>query len=346
MKFVKYILFFLLIAFVGGSLYLATLDGHYEVKRTRVIQVPIEVAFDAINDYKTWEHWGPWNETDSTIVYTFSKKNIGLGASFAWKADSGNGNMENLASTTNEKIQDITHFEGKGVVNGTWQFKKVADGVEITWKMDGKLPILARFMTAKMDTEIGQMLERGLELLDDYLQKEMKVFNIKSVGLVDYDGGYYLYRTTSCRLDEVEIKMNEILANLNTFMKANLIESAGKPFNIIHKWDDVMQTAMFSTCIPIKESLTIHDKTVMLGMMNQQRVFKTILRGHYNNSSEAWETAYKNLAVQGFVTKSNANPFEVYITNKNEVPNPAQWIKEIYIPIEDEINLSTSRDGN
>ncbi|MDP2087814.1 MAG: SRPBCC family protein [Flavobacteriaceae bacterium] len=335
MKILKYILFLLLMAFVGSSLYLATLNGHYEVKRTRIIQVPIEVAFDAVNDYKTWEHWDPWNETDSTIVYTFPEKTIGFGATFTWKADSGNGNMENLASIPNEKIQDITHFEGKGVVNGTWQFKKVAEGVEITWKMNGELPFLARFMAAKMDPEIGQMLERGLELLDEYLQKEMKVFSVESVGLVDYGGGYYLYQTTSCRFDEVENKMNEIFANLDTFMKANHIESAGKPFNINHKWDDVMQTAMFSTCIPIKEKLITTDKTVMVGMMNPQRTFKTILRGNYNNSTEAWETAYKNLAVQGFVTKLTGEPFEVFVTNPKEVPNPAKWIKEIYIPIEE-----------
>ncbi|MDP3353413.1 MAG: GyrI-like domain-containing protein, partial [Flavobacteriaceae bacterium] len=168
-----------------------------------------------------------------------------------------------------------------------------------------------------------------------YLQKNMKEFNIESVGAVDYSGGYYLYQTTSCRFDEIGPKMQGIISNLDTFMKSNNIETAGNPFSIIHKWDDVMQTSMFSVCIPIKERLITTDKTVMVGMMEPQRVFKSVLKGDYSNLFLAWETAYKNLAVQGFVTKLNGEPFEVYITNKNEVPNPAKWITEIYIPIEE-----------
>jgi effector-binding domain-containing protein len=334
MKYLKYILFLLLIAFVGGSLYLATLDGHYEVKRTRLVKAPLEVAFEVVNDYKTWKYWGPWNETDSTIVYAFPENTVGVGATFSWKANSGDGNMENLVTVLNDSIKDITFFDGKGTVNGTWKFKKVEEGVEITWEMTGEMPFMARFMAVKMEAEIGPMLERGLELLDTYLQKNMKEFKIESFGVVDYGGGYYLYQTTSCRFDEVGPKMQEILFNLEAFMKINNIETAGKPFTIIHKWDDVMQTSMFSTCIPIKERLITTDKTVMVGMMEPQRVFKSVLKGDYSNLFLAWETAYKNLAVQGFVTKLNGEPFEVYITNKNEVPNPAKWITEIYIPIE------------
>ena len=334
MKILKYLLFVLLIASVGGSLYLATLDGHYEVKRTRLIKAPVDVAFEVVNDYKTWQFWGPWNETDTTIVYTFPQKTVGIGATFSWKAASGDGNMENIASVLNDSIQEITYFDGKGTVNGTWQFKKVEDGVEITWKMNGEMPFMARFMAAKMDTEIGPMLEKGLELLETYLQKNMKEFKIESVGPVDYGGGYYLYQTTSCRFDEIGSKMQGIISNLETFMKSNHIETAGKSFTIIHKWDEVMQTSMFSTCIPIKERLITTDKTVLVGMMEPQRVFKTVLNGDYSNLFVAWETAYKNLAVQGFVTKPTGELFEVYITNKNEVPNPAKWITEIYIPIE------------
>lgn len=324
----------MLITFVGGSLYLATLDGHYEVKRTHLINAPIEVAFDVVNDYKTWEQWGPWNETDSTIVYTFPEKTVGVGATFFWKASSGDGNMENLVSVLNDSIQDITYFDGKGIVNGTWKFKKAAKGVEVTWKMNGEMPFMARFMATKMETEIGPMLERGLNLLETYIQKNMQEFSIESFGAVDYSGGYYIYQTTSCRFDEIGSQMNGIISNLETFVESNNIEAAGKPFSIIHKWDDVMQTAMFSACIPIKERLITTDKTVMVGMMEPQRVFKTILKGDYSNLFAAWETAYKNIAVQGLVTKLNAEPFEVYITNKNEVPNPAKWITEIYIPIE------------
>lgn len=334
MKILKYILFFLLILFVGGSLYLATLDGTYDVKRTRVIKAPVSLVFSIVNDYKTWQYWGPWQEIDSTIVYEFPSTTVGVGATYSWKGSSGNGSMENIATVFNESIDDVVHFEGQGDASGYWRFKKMEEGVEVTWGIKGEMPFLARFMAAKMDAEVGPMFERGLELLQNYVIKEMKVFSIVSTGAVDYGGGYYLFQTTSCKFDEVSSKMQEIFQNLNVFMQSNNIAAAGKPFNLNHKWDEAMQTAIFSCCIPIKERLITTDKTVQVGIMNPQRVFKTILTGHYDNSNQAWETAYKNLEIQGFKAAPKGEPFEVFITHPEEEPNPAKWITEIYIPIE------------
>lgn len=334
MKVFKYLLFLLLIVFVGGALYLATLDGKYDVQRTRIIKAPVEVAFNVVNDYKTWPEWGPWEEMDSTLVYTFPDKTVGVGASYSWVGDSGSGSMENLAVVPNESIDDVIHFKGQGDAKGYWRFKKVEDGVAVTWGMKGEMPFFARFMAAKMEEEVGPMFERGLELLDAYLQKEMSVYSIESVGAVDYGGGYYIYQTTSCKFDEIEAKMHGIFAKLEKFMKENNIEAAGKPFNLNHKWDEALKTAIFSTCIPVKERIITTDKMVMVGMMSPQKTFKTVLKGHYNNSYEAWEKAYKNLETAGFKPKATGEPFEVYVTNPEEVPNPAHWITEIYIPIE------------
>jgi DNA gyrase inhibitor GyrI len=316
---------------------LASLNGKYDVQRTRVIKAPLEVAFDVVNNYKTWQYWGPWKEIDSTIVYDFPEKTVGVGATYSWKGDSGSGSMENLVSVMNDSINDIIHFEGQGDAYGYWRFKKVADGVEVTWGMKGEMPFIARFMAAKMDGEVGPMFERGLELLENYVAKEMKVFSVESTGVVDYGGGYYLYQTTSCKFDEIDSKMQGIFENLETFMISNNIEAAGKPFNLNHKWDEAMQTAIFSTCIPIKERLITTDKMVQVGIMKPQKVFKTVFTGHYDNSYMAWETAYKNLETQGFKAKLTGEPFEVYITNPEEVPNPAKWVTEIYIPIDESL---------
>ena len=75
----------------------------------------------------------------------------------------------------------------------------------------------------------------------------------------------------------------------------------------------------------------------MIGIIKPQRTFKTVLKGDYSNAFTAWESAYKNLEIAGFKVKENAMPFEVFVTNPQEVPNPTKWITEIYIPIEDEL---------
>lgn len=339
MKILKYLLFFLLIAFVGGSFYLATLNGTYIIKKSRTINVPVDVAFEIVNDYKTWQYWAPWNKTDAKIVYNFPENTVGVGATFSWKSTNGNGNIENLASALNDSIQDITHFDGKGKANGTWRFIKTAEGVEITWEMKGKIPFFTRFMASKMDAEIGDMLENGLEMLANYLQNELKKFSIETVGAFNYSGGYYVYQTTSSQFQDINYKTNELILNLRSLMKNNAIIAHGMPFNLYHKRDNLLKMAVFSTGIPIQSEIILTDKNLMIGILQPQRTFKTVLKGDYSNAITAWETAYKNLETAGFKVKETAIAFEVFVTNSEEVPNPTKWIIEIYIPIEDEIKI-------
>jgi effector-binding domain-containing protein/ribosome-associated toxin RatA of RatAB toxin-antitoxin module len=342
MKILKYLLFFLLIGFVGGSLFLSTLDGTYRVKRTILTKAPIELAFEVVNDYKTWQYWEPWNETNSTVEYSFPAQTVGVDATFSWKSTGGNGNIKNISSIPNATIQEIIYLDGKGTLNGTWQFKEVADGVEITWEIYGEMPFFTRFKSANMETETGSMLERGLALLEVYLQNELKKFSIETVGAVNYSGGYYVYQTTSGQFQDITYKTNELIVNLTGFLKNNAIMAYGKPFNIYHKRDDLLKMAVFSTGIPIQNQLILTDKTVMVGILQPQRTFKTILKGHYDNATIAWETAYKNLEIAGFKAKENGISFEVFVSNPKEVSNPTKWITEIYIPIEDEITIAPS----
>ncbi|MGB5382673.1 MAG: AraC family transcriptional regulator, partial [Lutimonas sp.] len=71
MKILKYLLLLILILIVIGAIYLATLDGKYDVSRSRVINAEPELVFNELNDYKNWEAWGPWYEQDSTIQETY-----------------------------------------------------------------------------------------------------------------------------------------------------------------------------------------------------------------------------------------------------------------------------------
>ena len=71
MKTFKYILIIFLLFIIIGSVYLATLDGNYNVIRSRTIKANPEVIFNDLNDFKNWKDWGPWYETDSTIIATY-----------------------------------------------------------------------------------------------------------------------------------------------------------------------------------------------------------------------------------------------------------------------------------
>jgi effector-binding domain-containing protein len=115
-------------------------------------------------------------------------------------------------------------------------------------------------------------------------------------------------------------------------MTDNNIEPSGKPFTINHKWDEENNTAMFSACIPVKERV-ITTGDVLTGYLEPQKVFKTVFKGDYKFSNEAWEAAYNGLTAQGFSEIVGSEPFEVYSVGPKETANPAKWVTEIYIPV-------------
>ena len=79
MKTLKYILALVAIFIIGSSIYIALLDENYDIKQTKKINIPAEIIFENINDFKNWQHWGPWYELDPTIIASFPEVTSGVG---------------------------------------------------------------------------------------------------------------------------------------------------------------------------------------------------------------------------------------------------------------------------
>lgn len=335
LKYLKYFIFLLLAAVIGIAIYGALLDSDYDIQRSCIIKAPAEVIFDNVNDFKTWENWSPWLEEDPTTVTSYKDTVSGVGATYSWKGKDGNGSIKTISAKPNEEIIQQIDFGYDSTPEIYWNFKEVDQGTEVTWGMRGEILFGEKFywlFKGGIEKNMIPHYDRGLELLEQHILKEMEKHSFEAIGAVDYGGGYYLYQTTSCKINEIEEKMNEMFPVIVAFMAENNIEASGKPFTLNHKWDEQNNTAMFSACIPVKERI-ITTGDVLTGYLKPQRTFKTIFKGDYKFANEAWEAAYKGLVAQGFTEIKGAEPFEFYVVGPNDTKNPAKWITEIYIPI-------------
>lgn len=340
MKTFKTIFLLLLILIVVGAIYLATLDGDYDVKRSRIIKANPEVVFNDLNDFKNWKDWGPWYEQDSTLQAIYPENTVGVGGSYSWTSEiDGNGSMETLKveepTSLDQQIVFKTPF-GDMKSDVYWRLEKVDEGTNVTWGMKGDMGFFFRFMTKGMVDDIGQMEERGLELLEESIQKKLKVYTIKSDGVVDYSGGFYLYTTTSTKISEMNSKFPEMMKKVGEFVTSNNVRTSGSPFTFYHKYDEENGTTMFSVCYPISERMITPKGTdILTGFMERGKYFKTTLTGSYENSGKAWESAYGEIAnILDYSIIETGEPFEVYANNTMTTPNPANLITEIYIPVE------------
>ncbi|MCB4798920.1 SRPBCC family protein [Neotamlana laminarinivorans] len=339
MKALKYLLFLFLIAIIGVAIYIAVQPNTFSFSRSRVIKAPAALLFNKVNNFKTWPDFSPWIELEPEATLTYGDTTTGVNASYAWNgAILGEGNMKTLHVEANksitQKINFIKPFESQSDIN--WTFENTNEGTKVTWAMSGKQDFMTKMYTTfagSIEENTSKDFDRGLFKLDSIATAEMKKYSIKVDGITQHGGGYYLYNTTSCKIDEIETKMQSMLPKVSAFAFKNNIKMAGAPFVYYHKWDEKNGTAMFSCCIPTSERVITTDSAILTGQLEPFNAVKTTLKGDYKNLKEAWKTAMTYIPENNLEFVENGPMLEVYQTDPTNTPNPADWITQIYIAV-------------
>ncbi|MGK0430400.1 MAG: hypothetical protein ACJARX_002077, partial [Psychroserpens sp.] len=101
MKALKYILFLLLILFIGLAIYIAVQPNDFSFERSAVIKAPTPVVYD----YREWPRFSPWLEQDTAAVLTYKDKTSGIDAGYSWDGELlGIGSMQTIDVLKNKSI--------------------------------------------------------------------------------------------------------------------------------------------------------------------------------------------------------------------------------------------------
>jgi len=340
MKTIKYILLLLLILIIGLAIYIAVQPNSFEVTRTRTINAPQSVVYNNIIDYKNWEAWNSWIEANPEIKVMLPEQTKGIGGSYSWEDEDGIGTMKTIATEPNSSITQEMQFADFPTNDVTWNLKPNDDGsTDVTWSISGKdLPFGFKAFSAimgGMEKQIGPHYERGLTMLDSVLQEEMKIYNIDVKGVTQHSGGYYIYNTMSCKFNDFEKNMKEMLPKVGAYAITNNITMAGPPFIFYHKWDEENDAVIFSCCVPTNSKIVSNDAEILTGKLESFSAVKTVLKGNYSNLKEAWETTMKYIADNNLEMVETGSMLETYLTDPMSEQNPANWVTEIYAEVKE-----------
>ena len=345
MKILKYLFFLILIVLIGAAIYVGTKDGSFDVAEARVIDAPAEVIYNNVKDFKNWQEWGPWMADDPTMEITYAEKTEGEGASYSWKSEEmGDGTMETVKVIPGKEIDQKIAFDtpmGDSQSDVYWRFDntETIGQTKVTWGMKGEQSFMEKayftfFAEDNMDAEMKKMYESGLTKLDSVVTKEMKKFTINVDGVTQYGGGYYMYTTTSASMNDIGIKMGELMGQVMGYMQQNNIQPSGMPFTIYNQVDAANNSVIFSAGIPVRDRVITPDGSpVVCGFMEPVSALKTTLKGNYDNLPAAYEEANEYMASNGLQPHPTAKMFEVYTNDPGNVPNPADYVTEIYMPV-------------
>lgn len=313
MKFLKYLLFLLLIAFIGMAIYVAVQSNSFTISERTTINAPKPVVFKAVADS---------TKTDRSLF---------------WKSSEA----LQTASThpTDSVIQTYTSGRIKTSVL-KWIFQTNPDGsTDVTRTLIAdRLSFMTKAKFALFGDHVDllkKQFKTDLENLDNEVIENMAVYTITVDGLTDYGGGFYIYKTISSTDSNKNATMAKQFKEISTFMERHNVTASGMPMSIYIEMNAENGNIIMSNAIPVSENVLVAENSnILSGYMERTKAVKVTLKGNSSHIMEAWETARTYLQDQNLET-SKMNPFEVYKNDHERLPNPADWVTEIYIPIKE-----------
>lgn len=342
MKIVKYLFFLFLIAFIAGSIYVATKDGDYAVESSKLINAPAPMLYKEVADLSNWKSWNAWDE-QKEINMDVSEVSTGEGAVFSWTADDlRDGKITTVSAIPNSEIEQELFMEtSTGQASGkiNWTFEPEEGKTRVTWKMTGSQSFKEKLAFTIQEKEITEIFQpifiQSLENLEENVVRKMEKYSINVDGITEHGGGYYMYTTTAAKLAEVNERASKMIAQVSVYMEDNNISISGKPFILYNQRDERNNTSIFSAAIPTpSQVITPSGSPILNGYLVPQKAVKTTLKGHSKNAAEAWERTYRYIEDNGLEVDPRGQAFEIFITDPVQVENPAMWVTEIYIPVQ------------
>jgi effector-binding domain-containing protein len=340
MKAFKYIFILLLIVIVGGAVYFSVKDGTYDITKTQSIEAPPSLIFDEIKDFKQWINWNP-SLNNEEVFTTMGAKTEGIDGNYSFTDAQGTGKMTITGIEPNKSLT-IHMFYDNGITSSNSEIVmglvQIENGTQITWNIKGEQNLLDKAMSSilRFDKEeiIALNYEKALVEIEDIVLNNMTVQSSYVDGIIETGGGYFLFMSSSSKKENLPELKNQMLQTIRSYMRRNQIDMYGVARVIYEKKDAINSDVIFSTAIPIQnKEITALESNVLCSYLKPGKAVKITLKGAYNNLEEAWRKGEKFIAQNG-LAKSEEAPYEIYKTNPVLTPNPANYLTEIYLPIQ------------
>ena len=337
MKIIKYVFLLLLLALVGISVYIATQNGEYTIKRSTFIKVPKEVVFNYINDYRNWDQWMDLEANQADVKFSFPDNTVGQGSSLSWKKGDDFGSIQSLFVKENDSIAQKLSIDGQ-VSTSTLTLKDSIGGTQLNWTVTGSADFTTKIKAAfngGVEQFKAKMFQNSLNNVNAIITKEISSFSTQVIGIATIDGGFYVKQSATVKLRDMNSKITPMLQKMSTFFKNANLQMNGKPFVIYESSDNANGTITFSVCGPLKEEIFVSNPSdVSIAKLQPFKALKTVLKGDYSHRSEAVKKALAYISENKIDRNTALKYMDIYTVNASDEKSPSKWVTEVLIPIE------------
>lgn len=347
MKVLKYLILLILLVLIGGGLYIYVTNRDFTVTQQISVKAPRELVFNQVKDFSKWKEWVSYEQKDLNLSFSDKKDTKDAYLTWAVKSESKEGKLQHLEITHYSKVEQ--EAENKNGLKETgytlnWEFKKINDSTEVFLTIEGKPKfftkiniILGRDSTR---TFLNKMAERSLVNLRDFVYKKMEAYSVNIEGIRQSSHQTYIYTSQASPNTPSVIEKKRALAT--TRLKDSLegigISTTGPALMIYNSIDKEHHNLIVSFGFPIHPDIDFENlgENFMVGTLEEHRYLKGILRGNYTHIPKLWEKARVYMRQNHLEENTTHKAYEVYKVTAKDSKNPADWVTELYIPIQNE----------
>ena len=326
------ILVFLVVT--AGLLYLSSIDGDYQVRRSCRVNAGIDTVFDKVRDFRTWPEWSPWLMHEPECRLEYSDNCTEEGGYYSWDGKYlGAGKLTHVKFERPHRIhQKIEFFRPfKSTCEVGFTFTDYGGETEVAWNMHGHMPFLLRFMIVNMVSMIERDYDLGLAMLAGQLDPASEFPRISFQGKTILEPEHCLCEKFNGFIREMEIAMKNGFPQLLEYIREHNGRITGKPFTAYHK---VNLTTMHFCCdmaVPVAGGIDPGNYSIKtLGGGNY---FKVTLQGNYDFLESAWYSAYAHMKMHSIKTDKKRPALEIYENNLNTVSTSNDLLTTLCIPL-------------
>lgn len=309
MKIAKYLFLLLLLFSATVSIFVATKDGSYTIKKEKTISVPREIVYKYITDKKNWDSINPWQGENVVITKSELVPNESISQSIVLNQTTNQLQLELKDTLKNKTIATWS-------TSGTQTFK------------DKLFSIIGRGSKNDFDDRF----EKGLSFINKTLTREINTFEIKLNGFAKRDTIFYIQIPVVSSKEQIPYYIKKNLPKLQQILTSTETPTNGDPFIIYHAKDSVANKFKYSIAIPLKEKIyTSPDSDIINGQINPTGYAKVIVKGNYIHLNEAYQKLSAYMRENKLQRTYRFKEIEIISKNSLTEKSASNWKTEINI---------------
>jgi hypothetical protein len=333
MRSILKILFTLLVLAISTAIVGLFLPTQYKFVQTKDLSVPPLIIFEQLSNFRNWDNWAPWQQTDSAMLVEYGEITKGRMAVMNWQSKVfGPCQLTITQAVVSENVAVNFDFSSDIKSSTLWYIDSTVSGCKLNWtSVISNLSYFERYFALFYKKQMNKLIQSGLANLSE-LSIELKYSRTGDINIVDVPTTHAVIMLDSIRHEDIEERIKYIDDYLLRFFERRELKTTGRPFKFVYGMaNDSLDKFALGYALPER---TWVWQTLSYMRIPEGKALSIQYFGRPEKSNKAHNKLREYMLEKNY--HQNGIPWEVRLFNPETDLDTSMWETVVYIPINNE----------